>query len=48
MCIMSEDCGNQNDPLDRVTGQLIIDDVIAALDSEAGSSDDESTSEPTE
>ncbi|SDG28106.1 DEAD/DEAH box helicase [Halorientalis regularis] len=48
MCIMSEDCGNQNDPLDRATGQLIIDDVIAALDSEAGSSDDESTSEPTE
>jgi DEAD/DEAH box helicase domain-containing protein len=31
LCVMSEDCGNDNDPLDRVTGRLILDDVLDAL-----------------
>ncbi|CCC39904.1 DEAD/DEAH box helicase [Haloquadratum walsbyi] len=31
LCIMSEDCGNNNDPLDRATGKLILNDVLAAI-----------------
>ncbi len=30
-CVMSEDCGNNNDPLDRATADLILEDVLAAL-----------------
>ncbi len=32
LCVMSEDCGNQNDPLDRATGRIVLDDVIAAFE----------------
>lgn len=32
LCVMSEDCGNDNDPLDRATARLILDDVRAALE----------------
>jgi DEAD/DEAH box helicase domain-containing protein len=35
LCVMSEDCGNQNDPLDRATGQIVLGDVIDALADEA-------------
>ena len=31
LCIMSEHCGNQNDPLDRVVGRQILGDVIDRL-----------------
>lgn len=31
LCVMSENCGNNNDPLDRATARLILDDVLAAL-----------------
>jgi DEAD/DEAH box helicase domain-containing protein len=31
LCVMSEDCGNSNDPLDRATAALILEDVIGAL-----------------
>ena len=31
LCIMSEHCGNQNDPLDRVVGHQILGDVIGQL-----------------
>lgn len=31
LCVMSEDCGNSNDPLDRATAALILEDVIEAL-----------------
>ncbi|CAI49872.1 probable DEAD/DEAH box helicase [Natronomonas pharaonis DSM 2160] len=31
LCIMSEHCGNQNDPLDRVVGRQIIGDVVDRL-----------------
>jgi DEAD/DEAH box helicase domain-containing protein len=31
LCIMSEHCGNQNDPLDRVVGYQILSDVIDQL-----------------
>ena len=34
MCVMSEDCGNNNDPLDTVTGRLILDDVLDAIESD--------------
>ena len=30
LCVMSEHCGNNNDPLDRRTATLILDDVLAA------------------
>jgi DEAD/DEAH box helicase domain-containing protein len=32
LCVMSEDCGNNNDPLDTVTGRMILDDLLTALD----------------
>ena len=32
MCVMSEHCGNNNDPLDRATGTMILDDVLAAFE----------------
>ena len=32
LCIMSEDCGNNNDPLDRATGEIILNDVLAAVE----------------
>lgn len=31
LCVMSEDCGNNNDPLDRPTAELILGDVLDAL-----------------
>ncbi len=31
MCVMSEDCGNGNEPLDRATARIVLDDVIDAL-----------------
>lgn len=31
LCIMSEHCGNQNDPLDRVVGHQILSDIIDQL-----------------
>ena len=31
LCVMSEDCGNNNDPLDTATGTMILDDVLAAI-----------------
>lgn len=31
LCIMSEHCGNRNDPLDRVTGRQILGDVVGRL-----------------
>ena len=31
LCVMSEDCGNNNDPLDTATGVRILDDVLDAL-----------------
>lgn len=31
LCVMSEDCGNNNDPLDRATADLILTDVLDAL-----------------
>lgn len=34
LCVMSEDCGNNNDPLDTTTGRLILDGVLSALDEE--------------
>lgn len=34
MCVMSENCGNNNDPLDRATARLILDDVLGALEPE--------------
>jgi DEAD/DEAH box helicase domain-containing protein len=30
LCVMSEDCGNNNDPLDTATAELILDDVLDA------------------
>ncbi len=33
LCVMSEHCGNNNDPLDRAAGRLILDDVLAAVES---------------
>jgi len=32
MCIMSEHCGNRNDPLDSLTGTMILDDILAAIE----------------
>ena len=32
LCVMSEDCGNNNDPLDTATGTMILDDLLAAFD----------------
>ena len=31
LCVMSEDCGNNNDPLDTVTGNMILNDVLEAI-----------------
>jgi DEAD/DEAH box helicase domain-containing protein len=31
MCVMSEHCGNNNDPLDTLVGGLILDDVLEAF-----------------
>ncbi|WP_276261475.1 DEAD/DEAH box helicase [Haloglomus litoreum] len=31
MCVMSEHCGNNNDPLDTLTGTMILDDVLGAI-----------------
>jgi DEAD/DEAH box helicase domain-containing protein len=31
LCVMSEDCGNNNDPLDTATGVRILDDVLDAI-----------------
>jgi len=31
LCVMSEDCGNNNDPLDRATADIILGDVLDAL-----------------
>jgi DEAD/DEAH box helicase domain-containing protein len=31
LCVMSEDCGNNNDPLDRATADIIINDVLQTL-----------------
>lgn len=31
MCVMSEHCGNNNDPLDTLTGTMILDDVLGAV-----------------
>jgi DEAD/DEAH box helicase domain-containing protein len=31
LCVMSEDCGNNNDPLDTVTGTMILSDVLEAM-----------------
>jgi DEAD/DEAH box helicase domain-containing protein len=31
LCVMSEHCGNENDPLDRVVGQRILEDVLNAM-----------------
>ncbi len=36
LCVMSEHCGNNNDPLDTATAKLILDDVLDALDTDAG------------
>ncbi|MFB6169238.1 MAG: DEAD/DEAH box helicase [Haloferacaceae archaeon] len=33
LCVMSEHCGNNNDPLDKATGRLVLDDVLAAVES---------------
>ena len=35
LCIMSEDCGNNNDPLDTATGTMILDDLLAAFDTQS-------------
>jgi len=32
MCVMSEHCGNNNDPLDTLTGMMILDDVLGAIE----------------
>lgn len=32
MCVMSEHCGNNNDPLDTLTGAMILEDVLEAAD----------------
>ena len=32
LCLMSEHCGNNNDPLDRTTATMILDDVLAAVE----------------
>jgi DEAD/DEAH box helicase domain-containing protein len=32
LCVMSEDCGNDNDPLDTATGRMILDDLLTASD----------------
>lgn len=32
LCVMSEDCGNNNDPLDTLSGKMILDDVYDALE----------------
>jgi DEAD/DEAH box helicase domain-containing protein len=32
MCVMSEHCGNNNDPLDTLTGTMILDDVLGAIE----------------
>jgi DEAD/DEAH box helicase domain-containing protein len=32
---MSEDCGNNNDPLDTATGTMILDDLLAAFDTQS-------------
>ena len=34
MCVMSEHCGNNNDPLDTLTGSMILEDVLDAMDGE--------------
>jgi DEAD/DEAH box helicase domain-containing protein len=31
MCVMSEHCGDNNDPLDTLTGTLILEDVLEAV-----------------
>ncbi|WP_254824915.1 DEAD/DEAH box helicase [Haloglomus halophilum] len=31
MCVMSEHCGNNNDPLDTLTGTMILEDVLEAV-----------------
>jgi DEAD/DEAH box helicase domain-containing protein len=31
LCVMSEDCGNNNDPLDRATAGVILDEVLDAI-----------------
>ena len=32
LCVMSEDCGNNNDPLDTATGTMILEDLLAAFE----------------
>ena len=34
MCVMSEHCGNNNDPLDTLTGSMILEDVLDAMGEE--------------
>jgi len=34
LCVMSEDCGNNNDPLDTATGRIILKDLLAAFTEE--------------
>ena len=34
LCVMSEDCGNNNDPLDTTTGAMILEDLLTALQSQ--------------
>jgi DEAD/DEAH box helicase domain-containing protein len=31
---MSEDCGNNNDPLDTTTGAMILEDVLEAFEAD--------------
>jgi len=41
LCVMSEHCGNDNDPLDRATADVILGDVCAAVErAEDGDADD--------
>lgn len=35
-CVMSENCGNDNDPLDTATGRLVLADVLGALRASEG------------
>lgn len=37
LCVMSEDCGNNNDPLDTLTGRMILDDILTAVDADTDS-----------
>ena len=34
LCVMSEDCGNNNDPLDTTTGAMILEDVLGAFEAD--------------